>query len=136
MNIDTGILPAGSVVIKNELSIADGPYGALGSMVYIGQLIGSLAATYVLNKGDTKMILSISLSLNIVSLILFTLVSYYPVLLVCRILTGLFQIFFSIFLPVWADTFGNEKQKSIWISYFIISNSLGIILGYIISALV
>jgi len=33
-------------------------------------------------------------------------------------------------MPVWADTFGNEIQKSNWLTYLLISNPLGVVLGY------
>ena len=59
---------------------------------------------------NPKMILVTCMLLNILSLIGFTLTTNYALLLVCRILTGVFQIFFGIFMPVWADVFGDEKQ--------------------------
>ena len=36
INIDMGILPAGSTVIKEELGLPNSKFGALGSMVYLG----------------------------------------------------------------------------------------------------
>ena len=50
-------------------------------------------------------------------------------------LTGLFQIFFGVYQPVWADTFGNERQKAMWISYLIIATPLGTIIGYLMTAM-
>jgi hypothetical protein len=44
-----GILPAGSTKIKNELNIENSQFGALGSVVYLGQTIGSAMATVVLS---------------------------------------------------------------------------------------
>lgn len=38
-------------------------------------------------------------------------------------------------MPVWAETFGNEKQKSKWITIQLISSPIGVILGYGISAI-
>ena len=35
-NIDMGILPAGSIRIKNELKLSNSQYGLLGSVVYFG----------------------------------------------------------------------------------------------------
>ena len=37
-------------------------------------------------------------------------------------------------MPVWADAFGNEVQKSTWLTYLIISNPIGVVLGYILCA--
>lgn len=33
-------------------------------------------------------------------------------------------------MPVWADAFGNETQKSKWLTYQLISSPLGVIMGY------
>lgn len=35
---------------------------------------------------------------------------------------------------MWADLFGNEEQKSSWLSILIVSSPLGNILGYVLSA--
>ena len=37
-------------------------------------------------------------------------------------------------MPVWADAFGNEVEKSTWLTYLIISNPLGVVLGYALCA--
>ena len=37
-------------------------------------------------------------------------------------------------MPVWADIYGNETQKSTWLTYLLISNPVGVIIGYIICA--
>ena len=36
---------------------------------------------------------------------------------------------FGIYQPIWADGFGNEYQKSIWISYLIIATPIGFMSG-------
>ena len=48
VNIDMGILPAGSVKIKEELKIENTRFGFLGSVVYFGQTIGSALAIGIL----------------------------------------------------------------------------------------
>jgi len=45
VNIDMGILPAGSLKIKAELDIENTRFGFLGSVVYFGQTIGAALAT-------------------------------------------------------------------------------------------
>ena len=102
-----GILPASSTKIKYELGIENSQFGTLGSVVYLGQTIGSAMATVVLSKYNIKLVLSSCLFLNIASLIVFTLTDNYTILVVCRIFTGFFQVFFCIYFPVWADIYGN-----------------------------
>ena len=125
-----GILPAGSTKIKEELGIENISFGFLGSIVYMGQMIGSILATEILEKFNPKLILGTCLFLNIGTLILFTKSQDYIVLIICRLCTGLFQVFFCIYFPVWADVFGNETQKSSWLTYLLIASPLGVVMGY------
>ena len=37
-------------------------------------------------------------------------------------------------MPVWADGFANEKQKSTWLTILILASPVGVIFGYIISS--
>ena len=129
-----GILPAASVFIKEELDIENAKFGALGSVVYFGQTLGSVLASGVLQKYNPKNVLGLCLFLNIGTLIIFTVSELYAVLLLCRMFTGLFQVFFCIYFPVWADCFGNEKQKSNWLTYLLIASPLGVIMGYTMTA--
>lgn len=85
-----GILPAGSVPIKEELKIENSKFGALGSVVYLGQTIGSILASGILQKYNPKRVLAICLFLNIGTLIIFTITEVYAILLFSRMCTGLF----------------------------------------------
>jgi predicted MFS family arabinose efflux permease len=92
-------------------------------------------ASGVLQKFNPKRVLSICLFLNIGTLIIFTITEVYYILLISRMFTGLFQVFFCIYFPVWADCFGDEKQKSTWLTYLLIASPLGVITGYTMTAL-
>ena len=48
--------------------------------------------------------------------------------------TGLFQVFFCIYFPVWADVYGTELQKSKWLTYLLIASPLGVVMGYGLTA--
>ena len=75
--------------------------------------------------------LAICLTLNIASLVAFCVVEDVLIVqLLVRMMTGLLQVFFTIFMPVWADTFGNENQKTLWLALLIVSNPLGAVIGY------
>lgn len=72
---------------------------------------------------------------NALSLCFFTVTKLYALLVVSRFLTGFFQVYVSIYYPVWADCFGSsEKQKTTWMSVLLFSSSLGVLLGYIVTA--
>lgn len=134
VNIDMGILPAGSSKIIDELNLTNTDFGVLGSVVYLGQTIGSAMATGMLQSCNPKYILGTCLFLNIGTLLIFTQTKIYVLLIFCRMCTGLFQVFFAIYFPVWADVYGDEKQKSTWLTYLLIASPLGVIMGYGMSA--
>jgi MFS family permease len=79
---------------------------------------------------NPKNVLGLCLFLNISTLVIFTVTDLFPVLAVCRMGTGLFQVFFCIYFPVWADVYGDEIQKSKWLTYLLIASPLGVIMGY------
>ena len=38
-------------------------------------------------------------------------------------------------MPVWADAFANEKQKTLWLTFLIIASPLGVVFGYIMTSI-
>lgn len=108
---DNGIPPSVTIAFKKELSIGDDHFGLLGSMIFAGQLVGSIIAGPILASFSTRYVLVVSLLIAIVTLLLFCLTSSYFLMCVTRLITGLCQVFFFIYLPVWADSFGTEIEK-------------------------
>ena len=106
INVDHGVMPAGSIVIKDALGINNTEYGLLGSIVFFGLTLGSVAATFLYATCNTKVVLIIVLLLNGLSLLMFVMTTQYTLLLMSRFLTGFFQVFISIYFPVWSDMFG------------------------------
>lgn len=45
-------------------------------------------------------------------------------------------MFNLIYLPVWINTIGDKENISFYMSFFILSTPLGVIVGYIITAVV
>lgn len=81
------------------------------------------------------MVLCSVLALEAVSLILFCYSTSFYILLFMRFLTGFFQVFISIYFPVWADTFGgNDKQKTMWLTGLLLCSPVGVLLGYTLCA--
>ena len=132
INIDHGALPGGKDGIEASTSINDWSFGVLGSVVYAGLTVGSLAATSILAHGPAvKPALAITLILNAGCLAAFSLSTTFAVLAFLRGLIGLFQVFCTIYMPVWADAFGKgETQKSIWVTGGLLASPLGVVFGY------
>ena len=67
INFDHGVMPAGAIAIKEELEVSNTEYGLLGSIVFAGLVLGSLAATFVFNSVNTKAVLITVMAFNAMS---------------------------------------------------------------------
>ncbi|CDW83082.1 major facilitator superfamily [Stylonychia lemnae] len=121
INIDHGSIPAATLNLKQDLNIDNFELGLLGSLVYLGLTIGSILATPIFTYIKAKTILILSFCLNAFSLILFT-ISEDIVVFVC------------IYFPVWVDTFGTNKHKTLWLSLLLLAPPIGVVLGYSLTA--
>lgn len=100
-------------------------------MVYAGLTLGASVATMIFMNGIwIKPALSASLFFNAFCLWLFTLSKNFMLSAILRGFIGFFQVFASIYYAVWADAFGTEKQKSIWLTFLLLASPLGVVLGY------
>jgi predicted MFS family arabinose efflux permease len=100
--------------------------------VYINNK-GSLFSFSVINKINRKILLIVSIAMNSACLFSFTITESYSILMLNRIIIGLFQAFISIYMPVWCDQYGPGEKKTIMISIIQTSTPLGVVLGYIIT---
>jgi MFS family permease len=71
INLDHGALPAASVSIKTDLKMENVWYGTMGSLVFLGLVIGSLASTFIFGWFSSKMILVLAFVGNGAGLICF-----------------------------------------------------------------
>ena len=134
INIDHGVMPAGAIVIKEYVDVSNTEYGLLGSVVFAGLVLGSLAATIVYNNVQAKYVLMAVMALNAVTQLAFTMTKEYYYLVTSRFLTGFFQVFISIYWPVWTDLYGQtEKRKAAWMSAFLAASPIGVLFGYVLT---
>jgi hypothetical protein len=51
-------------------------------------------------------------------------------------MTGFFQVFISVYMLVWADTFAkDEKQKTAWIPILILTTPVGVVIGFTLASI-
>ena len=79
--------------------------GALGSLVFLGLVIGSATASFIFNSFSYKSIILVSLFLNAAGSILFILKKDYYIMCFARFISGFCQIFISIYAPLYFNTF-------------------------------
>lgn len=149
-NIDHGTLPAGSVVIADDLGMNNAQYGLLGSVVFAGIalgkythlslifiycLTGSIFGVKIFNMMHPKYILIGALIIAGVFSWAFTQTKVFELLVLIRFMSGFSQSFVSIFLPVWADRYApSEGAKQCWLSGILMSSTVGVLFGYVITA--
>lgn len=130
-NLDHGSLPGFSVEIKDKMNIHNFGFGMLGTAVYLGLTIGSLVGAKIFQyPAFTKITLIIAMSFNGLSLLAFIFVKDYKLAMALRFFTGFSQVYFCIYSPVWADTYGTERGKSFWITLYVICVPMGVFLGF------
>jgi len=118
-NLDHGSLPGCSQEVKEKMKSGNLGFGMLGTFVYLGLTIGSLVGAKVYQRSThIKPILLTSMICNSILLVAFAVSRDFYLALFLRLLTGFFQVFVCIYTPVWADAFGSEREKSIWITVF------------------
>jgi len=147
INLDHGILPACTQEVKHDIKIDEFGLGLLGSVVYIGLMIGSVTSGPLLQAYSSKKIIVFSTFGNILSLLIFPLTQNFILLCVSRGLVGFFQVnfliaviefllkvFLVIYFPVWVDSYGKDK-KTLWITYLQLGVALGVFFGYGLTAI-
>ena len=70
-NLSMGALPASLKLIQKEIKLSEGEIGVLGSMIFVGYIIGSIVATCVFGTFKYKGILCAAFIGNALALFLF-----------------------------------------------------------------
>jgi MFS family permease len=134
---DNGIIPATTTTLKEQSGLSSLEVGSLGSLVYVGEVIGSMIAIPVYQKVPVKFVLLACIVCQSVMLLTFAFSSNnFRAMATARFFTGLFQVFISIFGPIWCDTHAPADRKTTWITYFIVATPAGMVAGYLLTALV
>ena len=109
-HIDNGILGIAKEPIKKDLNITESNIGLLQSGLYIGNVLGSVISPKLFAKIEAKKTMVASAILNGLFVSAFAYIKNFWVLLVTRVLVGLFQGMFVIYFPVWIDLCAPPKS--------------------------
>lgn len=134
INLDRGIIPAGTTEIKENNNISNAQLGMIGSLLYLGLILGSLSGGYFFSKYSSKWLVIISLYAFSFFLYSFTILGRAAGLYLCRISCGFCEVFCCIYFPIWVDQYGVKNMKTIWLTFLQVGVPLGSILGYLIEA--
>ena len=134
-HIDMGILAQASEIIQSDLAITEGQMGLLETAMYIGIVLGSVICSILFSVCSPKLIILGAVIFNAGAVAVFSLTQIYWAIFASRIAVGLFLSVFIIYFPVWIDQCAPIKSQAIWISFYFLTEDLGMVLGYGIAVL-
>lgn len=134
ISMDHGSIPASTQELR-KLSSFDQGIGLFGSLVYFGNIIGSLFLFKLINLWNRKFLLIVSLLGNTVCLFWFVFTENLLLLFLNRILVGIFQSFVTIYMPVWCRQYGKEENRTTMIAFIQFASPIGIFFGYFIASI-
>ena len=128
---DGGIIPEQNSTIKDDFGgEEENKVGLFGSIDYIGRVIGALIFTMIMGRMNRKMMLVITLIFKALTLFVPLISKEYIINIIARCLSGISQVFYPTYLPVWCDQYAKKDNKTIWVTLVQIGNPIGIIIGY------
>lgn len=92
INVDHGILPASTTELKHDLNLNNVNIGLLGSLVYLGLVLGSVFAMPVFKYCNAKLVIILCIFCNAGALMMFTMSEDFYILACSRLLVGFFQV--------------------------------------------
>ena len=132
---DGGIIPQQNKNIKEDFGNDEKKIGLFGSIDYIGRAFAALLFSLIMGKMNRKMLLVGTLIFKAVTLFIPIFTPEYYINLILRCLSGISQVFYTTYLPVWCDQYGKKNQKAIMVTIVQVGNPIGIIIGYGIAML-
>ena len=133
IQMDHGSIPASTWNLYNIFN-SNKEIGLFGSLVFVGNLIGALIYFYLINIIQRKKLLVYSMFFIAICLITFILTTNTLYLLLNRVILGIFQAYFIIYLPLWCNQYGITNQRSIMLSICQLTTPLGVFVGYLIAS--
>jgi sugar phosphate permease len=98
INFDHGAIPAATTIMKRDLDLDNIALGTIGSLVYLGLVLGAISAGPIFNIYGSKWIVILSVLVSCFFLYFFTIVTNVIWLALCRTGCGFFQVSKRLFM--------------------------------------
>lgn len=134
INCDHGAIPAGTKELKEAKNISNMQLGIIGSLVYLGLVLGSISGGYIFSTYSSKWVVITSLIASCIFLYFFTVSNYWEAMALCRIGCGFFQVFCYIYFPIWVDQYGVNNTQTLWLTFLQLGVPIGTMAGYLTEA--
>lgn len=128
---DGGILPQQIEKVKEDFEVTNNStIGFFNSVDYIGRVLGGFIFAIIMGKINRKMLLVSTLIFKAITLLIALFTKDKIVNIIFRGLSGISQVFFTTYLPVWCDQYGKETKRTMMVTFVQLGASIGIIFGY------
>ena len=134
INCDHGAIPAGTKELKEAKNLSNMQLGSIGSLVYLGLVLGSISGGYIFSTYSSKWVVINSLIATCAFLYFFTVSNYWNTMALCRVGCGFFQVFCYIYFPIWVDQYGVNNTQTLWLTYLQLGVPIGTMVGYLTEA--
>ena len=134
ITLDHGSIPASTWCLY-QIFKSNQEIGLFGSLVFVGNLLGSILYFYLINIIHRKKLLIYSMISLSICLITFILTTNTLFLLSNRVILGVFQSYVIIYLPLWCNQYGITNKRSIMISFGQLTVPMGVFVGYFIGSI-
>ena len=92
INVDHGAIPAATTILKRELGLDNVSMGTIGSLVYLGLVLGAISAGPIFNAYSSKWVNCVGIIASCFFLYFFTVSEHQFPLALSRIGCGYFQV--------------------------------------------
>ena len=130
---DGGIIPQQTTQIQKDFGDENDNalVGFYGSVDYIGRVVGALVFSVILGRMNRKMILFATLILKAITLFISLPFSGSIINIIFRGISGISQVFYTSYLPVWCDQYGKKNHRTIMVMIIQVGFPVGIIIGWV-----
>jgi MFS family permease len=94
INIDHGAIPAATTILKRELNLDNVSLGTIGSLVYLGLVLGAISAGPIFSAYSSKWVVCVGLITTCFFLYFFTVSESQFPLALSRVGCGFFQVIY------------------------------------------
>ena len=129
-NVDHGAVPAALTEIQDELGYSKTQLGTMGSLVFLGIVIGSVTAAFFLDRFPIKRVIMLAIIGNGFGMLLFIYFKEFHYVCFARFVSGFCQIVAFIYGPLFVDAYFPVSSRSFWLAIIVISAPVGTCIGF------
>ncbi|KAJ1607306.1 putative dynactin subunit p62 [Cryptosporidium canis] len=133
--LDHGFVACNLEYIEKSFGVGYAQSSFIGSMVYMGFLIGCLLTGLFLPVLKSKILLIGSLISVVISGIYSSKSSTLAEIYASRFFIGFFQAFSIVYLPLWVEKFSPPSSTNTWLAYQQLFSMVGVFLGYLLGGI-